>query len=410
MRVLLSDFVLTSDSKFDIIKNGGVCFDEKIIEVGEGAILAKKYKNVEIEKLPKNSVLIPGLINPHVHLEFSANIATLKLGDFMLWLKSVIASREELQNRCDKKLLENMLQNILKSGVTTIGAISSFGLDLESCVKTSLNTVYFVEAIGSNPSALDALFSDFKSRYYEAKAAKSCSFMPAISVHSPYSTHPVLARHVLDMAKEDDVCVTAHFMESLYERKWLDSGSGEMSEFMKSFNPKVKPMTTAKEFLELFESVKTLFVHAVHIGDSELEMMAKQKNAIVHCPRSNTFLKTGVLDIKKIQNSDTSLLLGTDGLSSNISLNLWDEMRAALFMHQSFSLENLAVLLLRASTCEAAKALGLNKGRLEKGFDADIAVLNLKEIPSDVADIPLHIILQTNEAQKVFINGANVCS
>ncbi|MDR0762098.1 MAG: metal-dependent hydrolase, partial [Campylobacteraceae bacterium] len=347
MRVLLSDFVLICNDKFDIIPNGGICFDEKIIETGNGKELAAKYKNAKIEKLPKNSILMPGLINSHVHLEFSANTATLKLGDFMVWLKSVISSREELQSRCTQELIENVLDDILKSGTTSIGAISSFGLELKPCLKTPLNVVYFVEVIGSNPAAIDTLFEDFKSRFYEALRAKNSSFIPAVSIHSPYSTHPVLARHALKIAKDENVVVSAHFMESLHERKWLDNASGAMGEFMKDFNPHAKPMTTSYEFLELFNGVKTLFVHAVHAKDDELKMISEQKNTVAHCPRSNALLGTGALDIKNI---NALLTLGTDGLSSNISLNLWDEMRAALFTHQNHELNSLAILLLQAAT------------------------------------------------------------
>ncbi|MDR2636057.1 MAG: metal-dependent hydrolase [Campylobacteraceae bacterium] len=403
MRVLLSDFVLTCNDDFEIIQDGGVCFDEKIIEVGSGEELAAKYKNAKIEKLPKNSILMPGLINSHVHLEFSANTATLKFGDFMVWLKSVIASREKLQEKCTEKLIENTLQNMLKEGVTAIGAVSSFGLDLKPCVKTPLHVVYFVEAIGSNPAALDTLFDDFKGRFYEAKEAKNSSFTPSISVHSPYSTHAVLARHVLDIARDEKVIVTAHFMESQHERSWLDSASGAMGEFMKGFNPHAKPSATAKEFLELFHGVKTLFVHAVQANDEELEII--QNNAIAHCPRSNRLLGTGALDIKRVQKAGVGLTLGTDGLSSNISLNMWHEMRAALFTHQTYELNDLAVLLLKASTNGGAKALGLNKGRLEKGFDADIIALGLHEVPASISELPLHVVLQTKAAQRIFING-----
>lgn len=399
---------MVCDKEFNIIKNGGVCFDEKIIETGNGEELVAKYKNADILNLGKNSVIMPGLINPHVHLEFSANTATLKYGDFMLWLKSVISLREELQNRCTQSLIEGVLDEILKSGTTSIGAVSSFGLDLKPCVKTPLNAVYFVEAIGSNPAAIDALFEDFQSRYHEAAAAKNSSFTPAVSIHSPYSTHPVLARHALKIAKDENAVVSAHFMESLHERKWLDSGEGAMGEFMKNFNSHAKPMTTAYEFLELFNGVKTLFTHAVHAKDEEFEIIAKQKNALIHCPRSNALLGTGALDMKKALNANVPLLLGTDGLSSNISLNLWDEMRAALFTHQSYELNSLAVLLLNSCTNEAARALNLNKGRLKKGFDADIIALKLKEPPQDTSDIPLHAILQTTTAQKVYIKGKEI--
>jgi cytosine/adenosine deaminase-related metal-dependent hydrolase len=286
--------------------------------------------------------------------------------------------------------------------------VSSFGLDLKPCLKTPLNVVYFVEAIGSNPAAIDALFEDFKSRFYETMEAKNSSFVPAVSIHSPYSTHPILARHALKIAKNEGVVVSAHFMESLHERKWLDNANGAMGEFMKNFNPNAKPMTTAKEFLELFDGIKTLFVHAVHAKYDELEMISQQKNAIIHCPRSNAFLGTGALDIKTAQKAGALLTLGTDGLSSNISLNLWDEMRAALFTHQNHKLNDLAILLLNSCTNEAAKTLNLNKGRLEKGFDADIVTLELKEAPQDISDIPLHVILQTTAAQKIYIKGKEI--
>ncbi|MDR2789782.1 MAG: metal-dependent hydrolase [Campylobacteraceae bacterium] len=408
MKIISGGYLLVCDKDFSIIKNGGAVFDEKIIEVGKSAELAAKYKNADILNLGKNSVIMPGLTNSHAHLEFSANIAALKYGDFMLWLKSVISSREELQNRCSQDLIDGVLNDMLKSGVTAVGAISSFGLDLKPCVKTPMRVVYFVEAIGSNPAAIDALFEDFKVRYYEAAAAKSGSFTPAVSIHSPYSTHPVLARHALKIAKDEDAVVSAHFMESLHERRWLDGGEGAMGEFMKDFNPRAKPMTTAKEFLELFNGVKTLFTHAVHATDEEFEIIAEQKNAVTHCPRSNRLLGTGAFDIKKAQKMGTAVLLGTDGLSSNISLNLWDEMRAALFTHANYELNDLAVLLLNSCTHEAARMLNLNKGRLEKGFDADIVALELKESPQDISDIPLHTILQTTEAQKVYINGKEI--
>jgi cytosine/adenosine deaminase-related metal-dependent hydrolase len=351
---------------------------------------------------------MPALINSHIHLEFSANVATLKFGDFMVWLKSVIASRDDLQQECGEEFISKILEDIVKSGVGTIGAISSFGLDFAPCVKSPLNIVYFVEALGSNPSALDTLFDDFKARFYEALGEKNHSLIPAISVHSPYSTHPILARHVLDIARQENVLVSAHFMESRHERAWLDGLGGDMGEFMKAFNPHSKPMSTAKEFLELFHDTKTLFVHTVHAKEEEFELISKLNGSISHCPRSNRLLGSGALDIKKPQKFDIPLALGTDGLSSNISLNLWDEMRAAIFTHQDFKLSDLAVLLLKSVTQNSANAFGLNKGRLKAGFDADIIVVNLKESPKDIAELPLQIILQTNKADLVYINGVAI--
>ena len=56
---------------------------------------------------------MPGLINSHIHLEFSANSTTLKYGNFMNWLNSVIKSRDELINKATKQLIDAKLKKYL---------------------------------------------------------------------------------------------------------------------------------------------------------------------------------------------------------------------------------------------------------------------------------------------------------
>ena len=54
------------------------------------------------------------------------------------------------------------------------------------------------------------LFADFKARLEESKKHTSDTFIPAIAIHSPYSVHPILVKHVLDIAKKlIDVAVNA---------------------------------------------------------------------------------------------------------------------------------------------------------------------------------------------------------
>ncbi|MCW1871493.1 amidohydrolase family protein, partial [Campylobacter jejuni] len=71
--------------------------------------------------------------------------------------------------------------------------------------------------------------------------------------------------------------------------------------------------------------------------------------------------------------------LGTDGLSSNISLSLLDEMRANLLIHKNFDLLELASKLLQMVTLYPARALNLNLGELKKGKIADFSVFELGE-------------------------------
>ena len=78
MKIISANWIVTCDENNSIIKNGAVVFNDKIEEINTLSNIEKKYPNIEIEKLPENSVLMPGLINSHVHLEFSGNTTTLK--------------------------------------------------------------------------------------------------------------------------------------------------------------------------------------------------------------------------------------------------------------------------------------------------------------------------------------------
>ncbi len=403
MKILRADYIVTSNENFDILRDKAICFDEKILEIGEVEALQKKYPEASYHDSGKNSLLMPGLINPHVHLEFSANKTNLKYGDFIPWLHSVIEQRDDLQSKCGDECIEEALQAIMISGTTTIGAVSSFGVDMEPCVKTPLNVVYFNEVLGSNPAAVDTLYGDFMGRLEESRRYESANFIPAISVHSPYSTHFVLARKVLKDAKDFGMVVSTHFMESQAEREWIDGGEGEFKAFFEPFAPDAKPVNSTAEYLSLFEGVKTLFTHATKASDEELKKM-QEIGSITHCPRSNRLLGNGRLPLEKLD----AFTLGTDGMSSNDSLSLWDEMRAAIMIHHQTPIEELAKQLILATTTEGAKALGLNKGVIEVGKDADLIMIELPDAVKEDESLALALVMFTKEAKEVYIGGRNI--
>lgn len=59
---------------------------------------------------------------------------------------------------------------------------------------------------------------------------------------------------------------------------------------------------------------KTLLAHAIHLEDSELELIKKNGTAVVHCPSSNTCLRSGLCDVKRIMKSGIKIGLGTGTL------------------------------------------------------------------------------------------------
>ncbi len=407
MTIIQADWIVTCDEYDSIIENGCIVFDKTIVDLGSFEEISSKYPNSPIQKTDPNTVILPGLINPHVHLEFSANKTTLRYGNFMTWLNSVIEHRADLIEKADTELIDNELQSILKSGTTTIGAISSYGFDMESLQKTKLNVVHFSEIIGSNASMVDTLFADFQARLKSSSKLKSDRYTPAIAIHSPYSVHPFLIRETLNLAREQNLAVTAHFLESQEEKDWLESSSGGMLEFFKTFLNQTQSITKSHEFLNQFKGIKNLsFTHCCQANKEELEVIDELKATIIHCPVSNRFLTNATMDYKDLEHR--TFAIGTDGLSSNYSLSLWEEMKNALFIHKNVDITTLAKKLLNASTKGGAKALGFeNKGSLKKGYDADIISVTLPDTCTK-KDIFLHMILHTSVANAIFIKGEKI--
>ena len=406
MNFLSSDWIVTCDENFTIIKDGAIVFDEKIIDIDTKENIERKYKNCDFSYQGEGSVIMPGLINSHVHLEFSANKMTLKYGNFISWLFSVIEKRDELIEKATSELISQELAKMIASGTTTIGAVSSYGLDLEACVNSNLNVVYFTEVLGSKADMIDTLFNDFKQRLYLAQKKSSSKFFPAIAIHSPYSTHPFLIREVLKIAKEENLPVSAHFMESHAENEWLNYSTGEFEKFFKDMLNQHKSLQTPSEFLTAFKGVKHLsFTHCVEANEKELTQIKELKASIIHCPNSNRLLNNTVLNLSYL--NDIPLTLGTDGLSSNYTLDMFEEMKNGFFIHTNFTPQELAQKLIVAATINGAKALDLeNKGSLESGKDSDFITFQIPNI-EDVNDVATAIILHKTKINKTYIKGKN---
>lgn len=411
MTVLLADYILTMDPKNPIVKKGAVAFESKIVAVTSSSdeIESLKSRAKKVVDLGRHSVLLPGLINAHTHLEFSANRTDLEYGNFIGWLNSVMEKRETLINMCDEECHKRALDLMLKSGTTTVGAISSYGFDINACVDSAQRVVYFNELIGSNPATLDMLHNDFISRYENSTRFNSPFFKAAVAIHSPYSVHPVLLRKVLDFARKRVLPITAHFMESKSERKWLDSGTGNFKPFFEKFLKVAKPITTAEDFLKSFEGTNALFVHAVHATHGELDLIKKMGGSIAHCPVSNRVLGVGLLDLESLKNREIEFVLATDGMSSNRSLNLFDELRSALFMHEGLDLVLLARDLLFSVTSKAGKILGFNNGIIKPEKEADLISFNLPSAVENDTQIFVQTILHApKKMEKIYINGEEI--
>lgn len=400
MKILNVSYLLKDN---ELIHGKALAFDKTITKIAPLDELLQIYPEAEVIDTPPYSLAMPGLINTHVHLEFSANKTKLKYGKFMPWLHSVIEHREELINNCDISCMQEATTQMLQGGITTFGAVSSHGMDLEAAHKAPQNVVFFNEVIGSQANMADALFNDFKARLKASEEVDREGFYPAIAIHSPYSVHPALIKRAVALAKEQNYPLSAHYMESPAEREWLDESSGEFKPFFNDFLNQDYAVNSSMEFLNFFEDFPTLFTHVIHAKEDEYAKIKQGGHHIIHCPISNRLLGNGALNLDTIEEHQINWLCATDGLSSNYALNLFEEMKIALFMHKESDLLDLAKHLLNSVTINAARALNLNTGQIAEGKNADLLVMELGEEPNE--QLPIHLILHQYPISHRFING-----
>ena len=400
MQIIVPNFILTPDK---LLSNVSIAFDKKIHKIAPLDELQKEFPHAKVTRLQKNSLLMPGLINAHVHIEFSANKTELSYGDFINWLYSVIENRETLVDGCKNDCMQKAINDMLACGITTFGAISSHGMDLEACANAPQNVIFFNELIGSQATMADALFADFKARLDASKAVNREGFTHAIAIHSPYSVHPILVKKAIQIAKNENLKLTAHFMESEAERRWLDENEGDFKEFFEKFLKQNSAVSDSKEFLEHFDGISTLLTHVVQANEEELKKLSLNGHTVIHCPISNRLLGNKTLNIKELNDNNIRWIVATDGLSSNYKLDLFEEMKMSLFMHSNAPLVKFAEALLKGVTIHAAEALGLNAGAIAEGKNADMIVLDLDQEPTN--ELALHLILHRYNISKVYING-----
>jgi 5-methylthioadenosine/S-adenosylhomocysteine deaminase len=123
-------------------------------------------------------------------------------------------------------------------------------------------------------------------------------------------------------------------------------------------------------------------VHAVHVKDEEIDLLAEKKAGIVHCPESNMKLASGTARVAEMTKKGLLVGLGTDGCASNNNLDLFKEMDTAAKLGKVGTMDPVstgAATVLKMATIWGAKVLGFDQeiGTIEVGKKADIITLDL---------------------------------
>ncbi|MGR3641086.1 8-oxoguanine deaminase [Alterinioella nitratireducens] len=123
--------------------------------------------------------------------------------------------------------------------------------------------------------------------------------------------------------------------------------------------------------------------HCVKLDRQEIDLFAKTRTGIAHCPCSNCRLGSGIAPIRAMRDAAVKIGLGVDGSASNDSGNLVAEARMAMLLQrvQSGAEAMSAREALWIATRGGAEVLGRHDcGQIATGKRADIAIWDMSGV------------------------------
>ena len=389
--LLAADMVIPVSS--EPIRNGAVVVDGgRIVDIGTSEKIEAAHPRLPEIRRP-NSLILPGFVNAHTHLELSWTKG--KIGgfeDFTGWLERLITLKA---GGIDQDLVEDSMRmgirDAIESGVTTIGEISSLDFGGREILKESgMRIIAFLELFDRVSQRLSSL--EFQSEdLYEERPFP----------HAPYSCGPELLDAVFACARENAVAAGIHLGESPDEVDFLRNLPNE---FERKIFPLIKkksferpgaetPMRYIDGFLRGGE-IKLSAVHMVQVAAEDMEIIRSADIGVILCPRSNVLLNVGKPNLRQMLGYER-VGLGTDGLSSNSDLDFFREIR---FLHDIMVEQGIpqsARLAVYFATLGGARALFIEErtGSLEIGKSADIICV---DHGGDVDSDPYFCIVSSN--------------
>lgn len=332
-----------------------------------------------------DAAIIPGLVNAHVHLEFSSLEKPLEPpSPFADWIRSVVAWRRTRINPMADAVSAGLRESA-DAGVTTVGEIATPGWSTDVFGTATPRGVLFRESIALDESAVEAELeaaADYRRQFVES--ASDAHVRIGFSPHAPYSVHPRLFRELVAMAADSGAPLAFHLAETQDELQAIRSGDGPIVDSFRAsgfWRAGVIPEGTRPlDYLQaMAELAHALVIHGNYLDDEEIDFLAGCPGmTVVYCPRTHAFFGHPLHPWLRLLERGVRVALGTDGRCSNPDLSLWAEM---LFLCERFP-EVDPGLILRLGTLSGAEALGLSDqvGSLTAGHRADLAVVQLAAV------------------------------
>jgi cytosine/adenosine deaminase-related metal-dependent hydrolase len=326
-----------------------------------------------------SGAILPGLVNCHTHLEFSALAGKIPPQEhWQEWLQKTLDAVTGVTPREREKGILQGITALRNSGAVLVGDISNTGESLLHLAASPLAYQLFFECLGFNLldlGPLEEAFPFFAGSRVEANPCISAA------AHAPYSVSPALFKAIKrwNRPRKRPQCV--HLAESGTEGEFLAQGDGFFKELLQQrgrWVPEFRPpgLSPATYLHSLgFLGENTLAVHGVWLDAGDCTLLARTRTWLILCPRANAYTAAGAPPVAELMRAGVPLALGTDSLAGNHDLNLFGEM---LWLHQNYP-DYPEGLWLRLGTLRGARALQRENdfGSLEPGKKAALGFLPL---------------------------------
>lgn len=377
--------LITYDRAAVLVENGKIC--NVTVNPQSNEMIGE---NVTI--LSEKQFLMPGFIDCHTHAVQFPNLGLGYDKNLLDWLETYTFPLEK--KYVDEKFAEHVFKNVVKRtlamGTTTACYFASLYRKASMILAQSVahyGQRAFIGKVNMNVQRNDG--------YYESTAESiknTVEFVndilnlnnplikPIITPRFALSCDMELMKELGKLAKEKDLHVQTHISENLDEIEAVRN-----------------MFTDYPSYAAVYETAglltnKTVLAHAIYLTDKEIALLKQNNTAVVHCPSSNTCLKSGLCDVQKLKSEGLKVGLGTD-VAGGQSANIMEAMRSALQVstHLAMLKDDYKPLnykdVFYMATLGGAKSLAIDKevGNLIAGkqFDALIIDMSVSDGPLD---------------------------
>ena len=354
------------------IRDGAVLVrDGRIAAVGTLYDLGRENPGSDVRYFPHYTI-VPGAVNAHAHLGFRRRDAP-EGGTFSGWLAKLIERLPEKET-WTAEAARSSAREAVEAGTTFMAESSPYGECLPQLAESGLaGTVYaefFPHELGTPEEAVEFIVNKVRSLREGLPERVDAH----VSVHSPYTVDPESSRLAARRSREIGWRLAIHLSESPEEVEFVWEGTGGLSDIFGQNDWGGRGLSPVRhaESVELL-APETIAAHlATGVSEEDVEVLARSGVAAAHCPRSNDYLGCGVSPVPRMMERGVRVGMGTDGLWSSPSMNLFEETLFATKLHGFDGATGL-----RLATLEGARALGIEAetGSLEVGKWADLAVI-----------------------------------